>query len=76
MEPTFGSKLYTLIDKRPDETWRLLFIRYTFEAVEMWEPRVKLQKVTPKVVGNKTIIGLQFLVLEANEIVEKEVVYD
>ena len=35
MEPTFGSELYLLIDKRLDDEWKLLFIKYVFEAMRM-----------------------------------------
>lgn len=73
MEPEFGSNLYLLVDKRADERWRLLLIRYTFEAIERWEPRVKLQKATPKRVGEKTTVLLEFEVIQNGEIGSVEV---
>ena len=51
MEPTFGSELYLLIDKKMDEMWNLLFIKYVFEAISTWEKRVKIQTVNPMLVG-------------------------
>ena len=30
LEPTFGSRLHELIDKRIDKTWGMLFTRYVF----------------------------------------------
>lgn len=44
MLPEFGSKLHTLIDRKMDESFKLDFYRYTAEAIEKWEPRVKLEK--------------------------------
>ncbi len=45
MLPEFGSKLHTLIDRKMDESFKLDFYRFTAEAIEKWEPRVKLEKV-------------------------------
>lgn len=45
MLPEFGSKLHTLIDRKMDESFKLDFYRFTAEAIEKWEPRVKLERV-------------------------------
>jgi len=48
MRPEFGSNLFELIDKRPDDAWQMDCIRYTYEAINKWEPRVKVEKVIPE----------------------------
>lgn len=45
MRPEFGSRLHELIDKRMDEKWKLDFVRFTAEAIDKWEKRVKLTDV-------------------------------
>lgn len=75
MEPTFGSNLYLLIDKRIDMEWKLLFSKYVFEAISRWEPRIKLAKATPKQVGESVVIELSFLVVDENEIVKLEILW-
>ncbi len=72
MEPTFGSELYLLIDKRLDDEWKLLFIKYVFEAIDTWEKRVKIQNVNLNTAGEKVKYTLEFLVVDTNEIVRLE----
>lgn len=62
MLPDFGSKLHTLIDKRVDEKYKLLFISYVFEAVKRWEKRIKLRRALPIVdaVSGVIKISLEF----------------
>jgi|GEM_PF-1727041 hypothetical protein len=76
MEPLFGSNLHELIDKRPDQEWRLRFIRDTHAAISKWEPRVKVLLVTPARVDERTHIMIRFELLETGKIHEIEVVYD
>jgi uncharacterized protein len=76
MEPEFGSNLHLLIDRRVDESWRLYFIRYASEAISKWEPRVELQRVIPRLVGEKIKIELELFVVEDNEKVFMEIDYD
>lgn len=45
MRPEYGSLLYTLIDRKIDDDFRVLLIRYTAEAISKWEKRVKLKGV-------------------------------
>lgn len=72
MEPTFGSELYLLIDRRLDDMWNLLFIKYVFEAIDTWEKRVKIQSVNPVIVGEQVKYSLEFLIVNTNEIVKME----
>ncbi|HDV7508711.1 TPA: GPW/gp25 family protein [Campylobacter jejuni] len=45
MRPEYGSLLYTLIDRKIDDDFRVLLTRYTAEAISKWEKRVKLKGV-------------------------------
>jgi hypothetical protein len=72
MMPTFGSKLYDLIDKRVDGKWKLRLISYTYQAIKKWEPRVKLKKVVPTIVGDGRIsILLTLEIVETKKVVEE-----
>ena len=72
MMPTFGSKLYELIDKRVDGKWKLRLISYTYQAIKKWEPRVKLKKVVPIIMGDGQIsILLTMEVAGSKKVVEE-----
>ncbi|EAH9333989.1 baseplate assembly protein [Campylobacter jejuni] len=43
MRPEYGSLLYTLIDRKIDDDFRVKLTRYTAEAISKWEKRVKLK---------------------------------
>ena len=43
MQPTFGSELYLLIDRRVDDMWKLLFAKYVFEAIEIEKAGLKVE---------------------------------
>ncbi|EPQ8291109.1 GPW/gp25 family protein [Campylobacter jejuni] len=45
MRPDYGSLLYTLIDRKIDDDFRVKLTRYTAEAISKWEKRVKLKGV-------------------------------
>lgn len=75
LEPTFGSRLYELIDKRPEKEWQVLFTRFVYEAIDLWEKRVKLKKVQPKSMGKVVKIELECLVVDVNEIVKLEILW-
>ncbi|CUV65231.1 putative phage-related baseplate assembly protein (GPW-like) [Sulfurovum sp. enrichment culture clone C5] len=77
MLPTFGSKLHTLIDKRADQTWKLLFISYVYEALKKWEPRAKIRKAIPNIdaVSGEVTISLELESADANQIQKLEIVY-
>jgi len=45
MLPEYGSRLFELIDRKGDEEFRADLACYVIEAVEKWEPRVKIDEV-------------------------------
>ena len=45
MMPEYGSELFTLVDKPMTDEWVLDAIRYTYEAIEINEPRVLVKNV-------------------------------
>lgn len=71
MRPEFGSKLYELRDRHFNDEYKLLAIRYAYEAIKKHEPRVKVEKVEFKL---KPVSGIVILVitLANGEIVEVE----
>lgn len=71
MRPDFGSRLYELRDRQFNDEYKLLAIRYTYEAIKKHEPRVKVEKVNFKL---KPVTGVVILVitLANGEIVEVE----
>lgn len=75
MEPTFGSELYLLIDRKLDDMWNLLFIKYVFEAISTWEKRVKIQSVKPLIANERVVYTIEYLVIDTNEIVKLEKIW-
>ncbi|EAH9150349.1 baseplate assembly protein [Campylobacter jejuni] len=73
MRPEYGSLLYTLIDRKIDDDFRVLLTRYTAEAISKWEKRVKLKGVRfNEMKENKLSLTLLFenygdLTLELNK---------
>ncbi|ECW8954972.1 MULTISPECIES: GPW/gp25 family protein [Campylobacter] len=45
MRPEYGSLLYTLIDRKIDDDFKIKLTRYTAEAISKWEKRVRLKGV-------------------------------
>ena len=45
MLPEYGSRLFELIDRKVDDEFRADLACYVIEAVEKWEPRVKIDEV-------------------------------
>lgn len=45
MRPDYGSLLYTLIDRKVDDSFRAKLTRYTAQAITKWEKRVRLKGV-------------------------------
>lgn len=45
MLPDYGSRLFELIDRRVDDSFRADLAFYVIEAVEKWEKRVKIDEV-------------------------------
>ncbi|MFY0745421.1 GPW/gp25 family protein [Campylobacter sp. LH-2024] len=61
MRPEYGSLLYTLIDRKIDDDFRVKLTRYTAEAISKWEKRVKLKGVRlNKMQEGKLSIALLF----------------
>jgi len=60
MRPDFGSKLYELRDRKLNDEYKLKAIRYTYEAITKWEPRVKMDKVSFEIepISGKTVISV------------------
>ncbi len=45
MLPSYGSRLFELIDRRIDDDFRSDLAYFVIEAVEKWEKRVKIERV-------------------------------
>ena len=45
MLPEYGSRLFELIDRKVDDEFRADLACYVIEAVEKWDPRVKIDEV-------------------------------
>ncbi|MBD3842683.1 MAG: GPW/gp25 family protein [Campylobacterales bacterium] len=69
MRPEYGSKLYELRDRKFDDDFRLKATRYTFEAIALNEPRVKVKKVDFKVKAVTGVVSI-FITLTNGETVE------
>ena len=61
MRPEFGSLLYTLRDREPDESFRVLATKYTFEAIAKNEPRAILNRVNFLIEPTKGSLILKIL---------------
>jgi phage baseplate assembly protein W len=46
MRPEYGSELYKVRDRVLDGYWRLMAMKYTFEAINRWIDRVRVTKIT------------------------------
>jgi len=71
MRPDFGSRLYELRDRKFNDEYKLTAIRYTYEAISKYEPRVKVENVDFKI---KPVSGVVILVitLANGEVIEVE----
>lgn len=61
MRPEFGSLLYTLRDREPDESFRVLATKYTFEAIAKNEPRASVKRVNFLIEPTKGSLVLKIL---------------
>ena len=61
MLPNYGSRLFELIDRRVDDSFRADLAWYVIEAVGRWEKRVKIQKVKLNEFFNKNLSFTLFL---------------
>jgi len=61
MLPTFGSRLFELVDKTIDEKYRLMFIASTYEAFfdedkkELWDKELEPQQIIFDVVNDNEV---------------------
>ena len=69
MRPEFGSRLYELRDREFNDEYKLLATRYTYEAIEKYEPRVKVEKVNFKLNPVSGIVSL-FIALTNGDVIE------
>lgn len=61
MLPNYGSRLFELVDRRVDDSFRADLAWYVIEAVGRWEKRVKIQKVKLNEFFNKNLSFTLFL---------------
>lgn len=61
MLPNYGSRLFELVDRRVDDSFRADLAWYVIEAVGRWEKRVKIQKVKLNEFFNKNLSFTIFL---------------
>lgn len=59
MNPFYGSEYYLLRDRDFDDEWRLMAIKYTYEAIQNNIARVLVKRVTFDNIGEKTKITLE-----------------
>lgn len=60
MLPEFGSDLYKLIDKRPDDDWVLQMTTFIHEAITRWETRIQVKKIEPDMKDDKAHIKIEY----------------
>jgi len=58
--PSYGSKLFELIDKPVTDEWVLLASDYTYEAIENNEDRVVVKNVSIST-GDEVLINIEYL---------------
>lgn len=60
MRREYGSRLFELVDAPMNRSTMMDLMAATVDALERWEPRVRVTKVTPSVDANGVVsIGLQ-----------------
>lgn len=59
MNPFYGSEYYLLRDRDFDDEWRLMAIKYTFEAIQNNIARVFVKRVLFDNIGEETKITLE-----------------
>lgn len=69
MRPDFGSMLYTLRDREFNEEYKLLAKKYIYEAINRFEPRVKVENVDFKIKPVSGVVTL-LVTLDNGEVVE------
>lgn len=56
MRPDFGCRIWELAFEPADDTTAGLVIHYTQEALERWEPRIRVRQVTAEADGERSMI--------------------
>lgn len=67
MSPTFGSAFRQLLFEPNDDILRSLAMRFVVEAIVEWEPRVNLDEVQVKAIGNELRIAMIYSIKETGE---------
>jgi phage baseplate assembly protein W len=68
MLPEYGSRLFELVDRKIDDEFRADLTTYVVEAIERWEPRVRVKEVRYNALVNHKFNFS--VVLDSNETVE------
>lgn len=68
MRPEYGSRLPNLIDAPMNKSWKLKVYAAAAEALDKWEPRIRLEKVTVDAVSAGYVeISLDYIIRETGE---------
>lgn len=73
--PEFGSNVWMWIDAPVDEA-RPNIIKEAIEAIEEWEPRVDISKVTVNIEESTLILRVEWIIKDGEEIMITEVKYN
>ena len=69
MRPEFGSELYKLVFMPNDAATAGLARRYVFEALDQWEPRIRVTDVIATITGDQSstlMLHIDFTVIATN----------
>lgn len=68
MRPEYGSRLPDLIDAPMNKSWKLKVYAAAAEALDKWEPRIRLEKVAVDAVSaGKAEITVKYRIKETGE---------
>lgn len=71
-EPEFGSDLYLYVDYPVNQAIPYL-VRETIDAIGIWEPRIKLVKVSPLIDGSQVTLQVEWKLNEDDTVQQTEV---
>ena len=70
MRPDYGSNLPRLVDQPMNKSWKLKVFAACAEALDKWEPRIRLDKAALSSIGaGYAEIELTYIILETGECV-------
>ncbi|MDO5562511.1 MAG: GPW/gp25 family protein [Synergistaceae bacterium] len=70
MRPEYGSDIPRLVDQPMNKAWQLQMFTAVASALDKWEPRIKLGKVSISSVGNGYAeISVKYTIVETGEVV-------